>query len=192
MITKKLFSTFITVLTVGSLLSGCGKDGSIGPAGPQGPQGPQGVAGAAGAQGGTGQTGSANVIYSPWITLPKGVLVENLWYFDIPIPQLTQDHVNNGVLMAYIGDTGESFALPFTEGDPKGQGTSWFVNWHANQKKMTLNVRPIGTIPPTWASLSVLVKIRYIIIPGSIKTSISPKVNLNDYNEVKNYFKLSN
>lgn len=190
--TKKLLFTCIAMLTIGFILTGC-KDGEIGPqgpAGPAGPTGPTGANGTNGSNGATGATGSANVIYSPWITLPKGVLVDNLWYFDIALPQLTQDQVNNGVLLAYLGDTGASFALPFTEGNPAGQGTSYFVNWDANQKKMTLHIRPIGAIPVNWANLLVQVKIRYIIIPGAVKTAMNPNINFNDYNEVQKYFKI--
>lgn len=113
MTTKKLLSMLIGILAMGSILSSCGKDGDIGPAGPTGPQGANGTPGATGPTGPTGATGSANVIYSPWITLPKGVLVDNLWYYDIAIPQLTSDMVNNGALIAYIGASNTTFPLPF-------------------------------------------------------------------------------
>lgn len=187
MTTKRLFAMFIGILAMGSILSSCGKDGDIGPAGPTGPQGANGTPGATGP---TGPIGSANVIYSPWITLPKGVLIDNLWYFDIAIPQLTPDMVNNGALMAYIGISNYTFPLPFTEGKPNGDGVSYFTNWDANQKKLTLHVRAIGTIPSNWATWMPAIQLRYVIIPGAVKTAMNPDVNLKDYNEVQKYFNI--
>ncbi len=190
MTTKKLLGMFIGILAMGSILASCGKDGDIGPAGPTGPQGANGAPGAPGATGPTGPTGSANVIYSPWITLPKGVLVDNLWYFDIAIPQLTADHVNNGALIAYLGVNNNAFPLPFTEGTTNGNGVSYFTNWDANQKRLTLHMRAIGTIPANWASIVPSFQIRYVIIPGAVKTAMNPNVNLKDYNEVQKYFNI--
>ena len=187
MTTKKLLGMFIGILAMGSILASCGKDGDIGPAGPAGPQGANGTPGVTGP---TGPTGSANVIYSPWITLPKGVLVDNLWYFDIAVPQLTADHVNNGALIAYIGVNNNAFPLPFTEGKSNGQGTSYFTNWDAAQKRITLHIRSIGTIPSNWASTTFPIQFRYVIIPGAVKTAMNPNVNLKDYNEVQKYFNI--
>lgn len=187
MMTKRTLITLISFLAMGSILSGCGKDGDIGP---QGPVGPQGATGAPGATGPTGATGSANVIYSPWITLPKGELIDNLWYFDIPVTQLTPDIVNNGVVLTYIGAPNTSFALPFTEANSKGEGVSYFTSVHANEKKITLHVRAVGTIPSNWASRVMAVQFRYVIIPGAVKTAINPNVNLKDYNEVIKYFNI--
>ena len=184
MMSKKLLFTFITILTVGSLLSGCAKEGKTGPTGPQGATGPNGSTGPTGP---TGATGTANVIYSPWITLPKGVLVDNLWYFDIPLSDITPNVVNNSAILTYIGAENLAFALPFTEGDTKGGGTSYFTSVDATQKRMTLHVRWIGaTLPSNWTTLVPLFKLRYVIIPGSIKTS----VNLKDYNEVAKHFNI--
>lgn len=184
---KKLLFTLITMLTVGSLLSGCAKDGEIGPQGQTGPTGPQGTTGPTGPTGPAGPTGSANVIYSPWITIPKGTLVDNLWYYDIPIPELTPNVVNNAAILVYLGAENIAFALPFTEGDTKGGGVSYFTSVDANQKKMTLHLRWIGaTLPANWANWVVSAKLRYVIIPGSVKTS----VNLKDYNEVAKQFNI--
>lgn len=190
MTTKRLFGMFIGVLAMGSILASCKKDGATGPAGPQGANGTPGATGPIGPTGPTGQTGSANVIYSPWITLPKGVLVDNLWYFDIAVPQLTADHVNNGALIAYIGVNNNAFPLPFTEGNSNGHGFSYFTNWDAAQKRITLHIRSIGTIPSNWASTTFPIQFRYVIIPGAVKTAMNPNVNLKDYNEVQKYFNI--
>ncbi len=186
MFNKKRFSTLIAILTVGSLLFGCAKDGATGPAGPQGANGTAGPTGPAGPAGPTGATGSANVIYSPWITVPQGTLVDNLWYYDIPVPQLTADMVNNGAILCYIGASNTAFALPFTEADKNGNGVSYFTSAHASDKKITLHVRAVGPIPANWATRTLAVQFRYIIIPGSVKTS----VNLKDYNEVVKHFNI--
>ena len=180
----------MSIFALGTILSGCGKDGDMGPTGPQGPQGPNGTPGATGPQGPTGATGSANVIYSPWINVPDGQLINDQWYFDIPAPQLTADLVNNGVLISYIGNQNVAFPLPFVEGDTKGNGVSYFTNYDANQKKITLHVRYIGQRPSDWASRKLAVQFRYVFIPGAVKTSMNPNVNLTDYNEVREYFNI--
>ena len=187
MTTKKLLGMFIGILAMGTILSSCGKDGDIGPAGPQGATGAPGATGPAGP---TGPVGSANVIYSPWITIPKGVHVDNLWYHDIPTPQLTADLVNNGVLISYIGFQNNAFTLPFVEGDTNGNGISYFTNYDANQKKIVLHVRPIGQIPSNWAGRIFTAQFRYVFIPGAVKTAMNPNVNLKDYNEVSKYFNI--
>lgn len=184
---------FIGILAMGSILASCGKDGDIGPAGPAGPAGPQGANGTPGVAGPAGPTGSANVIYSPWITIPKGVLADNLWYFDIPAPELTPDLISKGAILTYVGTEDGSFAyqLPDLDLRPDGQGTNLSAEFRADQKKITLYWRWVGANrPANWNTYTLFGKFRYIIIPGSVKTAMNPNVNLKDYNEVAKYFNI--
>lgn len=203
MMTKKLLFTCIAMLTAGLILSGC-KDGEIGPQGPIGPAGPtgangtngsNGASGPTGPTGATGAAGSANVIYSPWITIPKGEFVDNSWYYVIPASGLTADIIDKSVVLTFIGLEGDrAFPLPFTEGYPNGGAISYFTSANAPLKRFDLYVRYVGsTFPANWATSTPGMtngKFRYVIIPGAVKTSISPNVNLNDYEQVKKYFKI--
>lgn len=201
MMKKQRLLTLIMAITVGLFLSGCGKDGEIGPEGPagkngtngaNGPTGPTGPTGSTGGTGATGPAGTANVIYSPWITIPKGQMIDNLKYYVIPAPELTKDIIDKAAILTFYGAEGSiAFPLPLTEGHPNGGATTYFVSADANQKKFDFYMRYIGsTFPANWATTEPAAKFRYVIIPGAVKTSISPNVNLNDYEQVKKYFKI--
>ncbi|MEL6975616.1 MAG: hypothetical protein AAGL29_09520 [Bacteroidota bacterium] len=88
------------------LLASCsGEDGEMGVQGPQGEQGPQGVQGEQGPQGDQGEqgeTGTANVIYSEWIDseFDNNVIATGVG-FDIDVPDLTQEIVNQGVVLVF-------------------------------------------------------------------------------------------
>ena len=197
MMTKKLLFTFITVLTVASLLSSCGKDGDIGPAGPQGAAGP---AGAQGGTGQTGQTGSANVIYSDWLPIPATATAALPYRknFSFPAPAITQDIIDKGLVYAYLKQGTSVAPLPYSQGYGTNTETtgSFLTTVLLGVGSMSLNqdwLTP-GTIPASFANATSVVggwtHLRYIIIPGSIKTSISPKVDLRNYDEVKKYFNI--
>lgn len=94
------------LLLAGALVSfaACkGDDGAPGPAGVAGPKGDTGATGVAGPTGPAGQDGNANVkvvnktiAASDWATANAVVK-----FVDLVVPEITQDIVDNGFVMAY-------------------------------------------------------------------------------------------
>lgn len=90
--------------------------------GADGAQGLQGEQGLPGEQGPTGEPGTENVIYSDWIVsdLPSPLInFEDKNVFTVPVPELTQQLIDEGVIMIF-GRTmgGIIHPLPYKAGDP--------------------------------------------------------------------------
>jgi hypothetical protein len=114
----KIFShNLILILFAFSLFTmySCEVEGPIGPVGPTGKDGKDGV------DGQDGQDGNANVVSitktiapSDWIA--TGTLGEDLYfYYEISIPEITDDIVQNGAVIIYYKDIyGSYHALPVT------------------------------------------------------------------------------
>jgi len=82
---KTEFRTFFLFAVISALVfSGCEKEG------PQGPQGPQGLDGQ-----------NATVYYSQWFSPTAWLGGSGDWYFAASAPDLTQEIVENGVVLAY-------------------------------------------------------------------------------------------
>jgi hypothetical protein len=198
MTTKKLLGMFIGILAMGSILASCGKDGDIGPAGPAGPQGANGTPGVTGP---TGPTGSANVIYSDWLPIPTtaAAALPSRKNFSFTAPALTQDVLDKGLVYAYLKSGGSIIPLPyahkyiFPTGEVHG---SYLTTVLLGVGGISLNqdwLTP-GTIPTAFAEANTVqggfTHLRYVIIPGAVKTAMNPNVNLKDYNEVQKYFNI--
>ncbi len=112
----KQFKPLMPVLAAALLMLSCTKEGPEGPQGPQGNPGPQGTQGTAGAQ---GSTGTANVIYSGWLSFQQAQrdsTIDNskLKVNHIPAAQLTQEIIDNGVVLVYIRFLTSVMQLPYT------------------------------------------------------------------------------
>ena len=192
---------FIGILAMGSILASCGKDGDIGPAGPAGPQGANGTPGVTGP---TGPTGSANVIYSDWLPIPttaSGVLPHRK-NFAFTTPALTQEVLDKSIVYAYLKHSNGATVAPLpyaskytslSTGEVVG---SYLTTVLLGVGGISLNqdwLTP-GTIPTAFAEATTVqgswTHLRYVIIPGAIKTAMNPNVNLKDYNEVQRYFNI--
>lgn len=63
-----------------------------------------------GEQGPAGQDGlDATVYYSQWITPTAWMGTSGDWYFDVNAPDLTEDIVENGVILAYVWLAGDIY-----------------------------------------------------------------------------------
>ena len=151
----------LSVLTVmGACSSEDGEDGAIGPQGPQGEQGPQG---APGEQGEQGETGTANVIYSDWIEseLDDDIIATGSG-FDIDVPDLTQEIVNEGVVLVFgrnvpgLGSP-DIFQLPFIT-------SSNFYSFRIEDAEV-LRIT-VASIDGTSVGTPFFEDYRYVIIPG--------------------------
>jgi len=82
---NRLFLIFLTIVTT-LLLNGCAKTG---------PEGPAGI--------------NADVTTSPWITSPGWTwdTTNSIWYFDVNNSAITQDIVENGIILAYANIKGD-------------------------------------------------------------------------------------
>ncbi|WP_273568791.1 collagen-like triple helix repeat-containing protein [Maribacter halichondriae] len=107
----KLIKRFFSFLLVASLIYACTKDGPIGPIGPQGPTGADGLDGLNGATGEKGETGSVNIIYSLWYEADWGIVNDDYAEFFIDAPEITQEIIDTGLVLAYGKTTGGQFSL---------------------------------------------------------------------------------
>ncbi len=186
---KKFGYLVMAFLVVG--LASCSKDGAVGPAGPAGvagpagqqgipgvdgeaqgvpgPAGPAGADGADGANGTNGADGTANVIYSPMITIKKNdwnvTVISGQTQFQtaqIDVPELTQDIFEKGVVLVYTysaGDGGSYSLLP-------SYGGIEFTFWvRVNQ----IGFRRVDRTQPFSAAIDR--ELRYVLIPGAVSTA---------------------
>lgn len=199
---KKLLFGCLALLTSLIVLPGC-KDGEVGPQGPAGPAGPTGATGGTGQ---TGQTGSANVIYSDWITIPATATASTKARknFTISAPQITDAIRDNGLIYVYLrystnGVTPLPYAGTFVYNDPNRNDPvlgSYLTTFLVATGSFSINqdwLTP-GVVPDAFANSTSIMggftHVRYVIIPGAVKTSMKPGVNLKDYNEVAKYFNI--
>lgn len=105
--TDRLFS----LLFIASLLLACSKEDDA--TGPQGPAGAVGQNGQDGAPGEKGETGTANILYSDWLEADWGNVNDDYAEFFIEAPEITQQIIDTGLILAYGKTTsGQFFLLP--------------------------------------------------------------------------------
>ncbi|GAO43931.1 hypothetical protein [Flavihumibacter petaseus] len=161
-------------------LSSCSKEGDTGPAGPAGPAGPVGPAGP------TGETGTANVIYSPWLSVD----FNDNGIGEIEAPSLSVDVLNSGTVKVYFNLNDETDPVVFPL--PAVINPALFIEEPtADDPYMTLD--PIfteGSITILSNYILTGAPFRYVIIPGGVEEGGRSAVNWNDYNSVKKYLNL--
>lgn len=171
----KLTQRFFGILFIASLFMACSKDGNDGAIGPQGtqgeqgPAGPQGEDGADGADGVEGETGTANVIYSPWLDSGFNTPIASpVGSFSIDAPEITQEVIDNGVILVYGKDNGNViYALPVTLHSSSTDEAYYFS--FENPGTLEIHVAEINS-----AFLNEIFidnEFRYVIIPGGSPTS---------------------
>ena len=198
----------VVIITVSLVFFACSKaeDGAIGPAGPMGQTGPPGQTGPSGQNGvdglnggadgvdgqdgqdGTdgqdGEIGTANVIYSPLITIAEADWDVSsggrIWFAQIDEPKLTQDIFEKGVVLVYsysAADGGVYSLMP--------DGT--FTNW------VRVNAIGIRRVQENSPYLPVSERrFRYILIPGGISTTAKTALDFKKmtFEEVMVHFRL--
>jgi hypothetical protein len=124
------------------IIAGCGKEG------PQGPQGPEGQ--------------SAPVYYSEWFSPTAWSGNSGDWYFSASAPDLTEDIVENGVVLAYAWLAGDVYQSTTTRPLPAyAVGANW-----------SFLIHEYGSIEFTSDMFSPPLtngnKFRFVAIPGTI------------------------
>jgi len=216
---KKIHYIFAFVVAV--LLASCTKDGSVGPAGPAGVQGaagtpgntgltgvtgPTGATGPTGPTGATGPAGTSNAFFSDWITP-----VTNTWNFDrdlavswdrwdIPAPEITQDVIDKGLVVAY-GTGFEKFFVKYsvTTDWPAGKIATFPVSIpFAIPNVQSFNDPWSVTFQPGNIQLQVIdyagffnhidvgntVSVKYVIVPGTSHNTGSLGKNYNPVKQI--------
>jgi hypothetical protein len=200
----------LSIICLSSLLVKCkkGDDGPIGPAGEKGATGAAGANGANGTNGATGATGpagatgTANVIYSDWIT-PAAYTRTTIFStynftYDIAASKITQAVLDKGTVLVYgklagynplIWPTGQVSVLPIVINYLSGT-TPEIDTWSARTTvgKIQIHMTNNNNVYP---DISNAHSFRYVIIPGSILTTATTKINLKNYAEVKQAFHLT-
>ncbi|MBQ4820170.1 hypothetical protein [Aquimarina sp. MMG016] len=172
--TVKFLTYLMMIFTLVITSTSCdGEDGANGIDGVEGPQGP------------AGQDGNANVIASPWFQSSSWVNSGSpSAYFDRSAPEVTQEIIDNGVVIAYTklaGDSNYTRPLPATTLD------RFFWNFFITEPE---NIRFTAfTLDGSNISPSSNNQFRYVIIPSSELLNRS-SIDLNDYNAVKEFYKL--
>ena len=211
------YNSLIYLLSISLFIFCCaGEDGEMGPQGQTGPAGndgvagpagPEGPAGPAGADGEDGERGTANVIYSDWITvadtdwteIPAGsspFLTPNFpgKFFDITTSTITQDIVDEGVVLTYAQFCDGSWMpdevtpLPFDMYFSTGQWDYLFSTYDPGFVR--LYVLHKGTMDPPDIITLCTNQFRYVIIPGETARGRSkvPQIDLTNYREVADYY----
>lgn len=138
-------SVLKNVLSLGLLLvllAGCGKEG------PQGPQGPAGQ--------------DATVYYSEWFSPVAWEGVPGDWYFDASAPDLTEDIVEGGVVLAYAWLEGDLYGGTSVRPLPAyAVGANWsYLVFEYGSIEFTCDMT---AMPATSGN-----KFRFVAIPGTI------------------------
>ncbi len=139
-------SIFIVAVLSVMLLSGCNKEG---------PQGPAGATGK-----------DATVYYSEWFSPVAWAGTSGDWYFEANAPDLTQDIVENGVVLAYAWLDGDLYSGSAVRPLPaKAVGANWgFLIYKYGSIEFTTDQ---FSIPLTTH------KFRFVAIPGTIPAAKS-------------------
>ncbi len=166
------------IVIIAFTFTSCGKDGAIGPEGPQGPEGP------------AGENASASVssfyytiFEDEWQTFgDPGIGFGFIGAMDFP--EITEDVLNYGAVLVYLYQDNSLFSLPTTFINPEDGGylTSIWVTLQYQQVLITFQDSDVNTINPGDQEFKV------VIIEGDIP--IPESLNLKNYQEVKEYFKL--
>lgn len=149
------------IITFSSLLySGCKTEG------PQGPQGPAGQ--------------NATVFYSDWISPGSWSGTTGDWYFEASAPDLTQDIVESGVVLAYAWLAGDIYNGTTVRPLPAyAVGANWdFLIHQYGSIEFTSDMSAMPTTSDN--------KFRFIAIPGTTLALKSASLKNNSKQELRN------
>ena len=145
-------------------------------------------------KGDKGDTGTANVMYSPWLDVTFKVVKNTngdtvAWVGDIPAPKLTRTVLDSGLVKVFwnVGTAAKPFVFPLPFNDV--YGLSGVQNLNLYFSVDTINLYSTEDASTYMANGAKANQFRYVIIPGGISTGRSA-VNYNNYDAVKQYFKI--
>ena len=161
-----------------------GTAGATGATGPQGATGATGATGPAGPQGATGATGATGPAGAPGTQVQSFLLLNQsvslTGYTTFKIPAITQNIVDEGVVLAYFrttGSTGSWYALPYSE----------------SGRTIVLSDYGLGYVDIKANFGQSGLDFRIVVIPGTSLTTLAirhPDLNLSNYAAVAAAFNL--
>lgn len=167
--------------------------GCEGPEGPTGPAGTQGAQGEQGPQGPQGPEGTANVIYSDWIPLNDAsvsspadttLLSRNYTRYHIPAEELTQEIIDDGVIMVYYQLLGMITPLPYTLAGLGGDEDKVITFAPFTPDRITILGQELDNT--AW-TINSSTEFRYVLIPGG--TSAKQKFpDFSNYYETMEFY----
>jgi hypothetical protein len=187
----------ILVLFAGLLLMtfGCegpeGPRGSTGPAGPQGAAGVQGAAGNKGPDGVQGVLGTDNVFFSNWITNTWTRAANNFVGDTLAVPQITDDIINKGVVVAYFRDNSSTTSTKVYPAQIYQAGTNiWMFTLEskATKERLILFHGPSRVAGSDATNIVPFSQVRYMVIPGVSRAGRTNLPDFDDYEEVCAFF----
>ena len=161
--TKKL-TIYLIIAFSALLFSGC--KGDMGPAGQDGLNGLNGQ--------------NATVYYSEWFTPSAWSGKSGDWYFDASAPDITQDIVERGVVLAYVRLAGDLYDSPSIRPLPAyAVGSNW--DFLIPQDGSIEFISDMSNLPLTSGN-----KFRFIAIPGTIPALKSASLKNKSEQELRN------
>lgn len=168
------------------LFASCAKDGDTGPQGPAGPAGQNGTDGT------NGQDGNANVnsisfTVQTWEWANFGTVGQpgHLIYHEHNIPEITQDVMNDGMILVYKKYYGPDgmYLLPWTiaAGSVDVIFSTYF---EVGKCGIDIARSDLGTYSPT-----APMDFKCVVVDGSAR-AMNPDLNWNDYNQIADRFNL--
>jgi len=140
----KIISLYLIAAFSTLVFTGCKNEGMQGPAGLDGLD--------------------ATVYYSQWITPSAWSGNSGDWYFDVNAPDLTEDIVENGVILAYVWLAGDLYdatsVRPLPAYAVEANWSFLIHQYESIQFTSDMTLRPLTTGN----------KFRFIAIPGNIET----------------------
>lgn len=157
---KKVNIAYLIVAAIALIVSGCQKDGTQGPAGLDGQD--------------------ATVFYSEWFTPSAWLGTSGDWYFDASAPDLTQDMVENGIILAYVWLAGDLYDASSVRPLPAyavGANWSFLVHQYGSiEFTSDMTLKP-GTTDN---------RFRFIAVPGTIPALKSASLKGKSIQDLKN------
>ncbi|PTT01522.1 hypothetical protein DBR11_07135 [Pedobacter sp. HMWF019] len=139
-----------------------------------------------------GPAGTANVLYSGWNYASnfRDTIADNtnMHAADLSAPALSADYLGNAVYQVYFTFGGGVYTLPYTSyAGGKLNTMSYFPRLkHFIITRFTAdNSSGLNSI-----ALSTLLQYRYVIIPGGTKLMASKHIDINNYEEVRKFFRI--
>jgi len=141
-------------------------------------------------EGPPGADGNANVDYSTQTVTSWG-WSSPYYYANLPMPELTSANINTAAVMVYFTSTGSAWvALPYTQYNSPNQNYIMGFNTSVGQVQITWFYDTSlfdGDDPNTYYGTNLQFKI--VVIPPAVMLA-NPDLDLRDYEDVKNRFKI--
>jgi hypothetical protein len=148
-----------------------------------------------GDDGAKGDTGTANVMFSPWLTVDYAPTLNSagdtvIWFATIPAPKITKAIIDSGTVKVYvnIGSSADPYVFPLPLTDYYGLTGVQNINLYFTVGNIELYATEDGGTETSGGNK--VWQYRYVIIPGGVPTGRSA-VNWNDYEAVKKLYNIT-